>query len=94
VFNVRRRLTAMTIAKWTDDYMDQEIPARKFLTAHAGPIAQFLSGMPDWTNMTPEDISLAVESFPNPSEGHIIPGISLQEAIEVNEWHTIHDRHY
>ncbi len=44
-------------------------------------------------NMTPEDITLAVESLPNPSEGHILPGISLQEAIEVNEWHHIHGRH-
>jgi hypothetical protein len=41
--------------------------------------------MPDLMNMTPEDINLAVESLPNPSEGHILPGISLQEAIEENE---------
>ncbi len=45
-------------------------------------------------NMTPEDINLAVESLSNPSEGHILPGISLHQAIEVNEWHHIHDRHY
>jgi hypothetical protein len=32
----------------------------------------------------------AVESLPNPSEGHILSGISLQEAKEVNEWHHIH----
>ena len=74
--------------------MDQDIPARLFPTARSGPIAQFLNGMPDWMNMTPEDIDLAVESLPNPSEGHILPGISLQEAIEVNEWHHMHDRHY
>jgi hypothetical protein len=60
----------------------------------SGPIAQFLNGMPDWMNMTPEDINLAVESLPNPSEGHILPGILLQEAIEANEWRHIHDRHY
>jgi hypothetical protein len=76
------------------DYMDQDIPAEQFLTAQSGPIAQFLNGMPDWMHMTPEDINLAVESLPNPSEGHILPGISLQEAIEVNDWHHIHDRHY
>ncbi len=40
-----------------------------------------------------EDINLAVESLPNPSEGHILHGILLQEAIEANEWHHIHDRH-
>jgi hypothetical protein len=80
------------------DYMDQDmIPAGQFptVTAQSGPIAQFLSGMPDWMNMTPEDINLAgLGSLPNPSEGHILPGISLQEAIEVNEWHHLHDRHY
>ncbi len=65
------------------DYRDQDIPAGKF-TTQSGPIAQVLSGMPDWMNMTPEDINLAVESLPNPSEGHILPAISLQEAIEVN----------
>ncbi len=64
--------------------MDQDIPAWQFTTAQSGPIAQFLSGMPDWMNMTPEDINLAVEtlkSLPNPSEGHILPRILLQEAI-------------
>ncbi len=48
------------------DYMDQDIPAGLFSTAHSGPIAQFLtgiSGMPDCMNMTPEDINLAVESL-------------------------------
>jgi hypothetical protein len=76
--------------------MDQDIPARQFSTAQSGPIAQFLNGMPNWVNMTPDDINLAVESLPNPSssEGHILPGILLQEAIEANEWHHIHDRHY
>jgi hypothetical protein len=75
------------------DYMDEDIPAEQFPTAQSGPIAQFLNGMPDWMNMPTEDINLAVESLPNPSKGHILPGISLQEAIEVNEWHHIvHDR--
>jgi divalent metal cation (Fe/Co/Zn/Cd) transporter len=35
-----------------------------------------------------------VESLSNPSEGHILPGILLQEAIEANEWHHINDIHY
>jgi hypothetical protein len=74
------------------DNMDQDIPAGQFPTAQYGPIAQFLNGMPDWMNMTPEDINLAVESLPNTSEGHILPGILLQ-AIEVNEWLRIHYRH-
>jgi hypothetical protein len=45
------------------DNMDQNIPAGKFLTAQSGPIAHFLNGMPDWMNMTPEDINLEVESL-------------------------------
>jgi hypothetical protein len=47
-----------------NDNMDQDIPAWQFPTAQSGPIAQFLNGMPDWMNMTPEDINLAVESLP------------------------------
>jgi hypothetical protein len=77
-----------------NDNMDQDIPARQFPTALSGTIAQFLNGMPDWMNMTPEDINLAVESLPNPSERHILPGILLQEANEANERHHTHDRHY
>ncbi len=77
-----------------NDNMDQDIPAWQFPIAQSGPIAQFLNGMPDWMNMTPEDINLAVETLANPSEGHILPGILQQEAIEANEWHHIHDRHY
>jgi hypothetical protein len=77
-----------------NDNTDHDIPARQFPTALSGPVAQFLNGMPDWVNMTPEDINLAVESLPNPSEGHILPGILLQEAIEANAWHHIHDRYF
>jgi hypothetical protein len=43
------------------DNMDQDIPAWQFPTAQPGPIAQFLNGMPDWMNMTPEDIDLEVD---------------------------------
>jgi hypothetical protein len=43
------------------DYMDQDVPARQFRTAQSGPIAQFLHGMPEWMNMVPKDINLAVE---------------------------------
>jgi hypothetical protein len=64
-------VTAMKITKWT-----------LTITVITWPPHHFLSGMPGWMNMTPEDINLAVESLPNPSEGHILPGISLQ-AIEV-----------
>jgi hypothetical protein len=67
------------------DDMDHDVLAGKFLTAQSGPIAQFSSGMPDWMNMTPEVISLAVESLPNPSEGHILPGIWPWRYMEVHE---------
>jgi hypothetical protein len=72
--------------------MDQDISARQFPAVQSGPIAQFLK--PDYMNMSPKDINLAVESLPNPSEGHILPGILLQQAIGANEWRHIHDRHY
>jgi hypothetical protein len=63
------------------DYINQDIPSGQFPTSQSGPITQFLNGMPDWMNMTPEEINLAVERLPNPSEGHnlLVPGISLQE---------------
>jgi hypothetical protein len=43
--------------------MDQVIPAEQLPTAETGPIAQFLTGMPDWMNMNQEDLNLALESF-------------------------------
>jgi hypothetical protein len=43
-----------------NDNLDQDISARQIPTALSGPTAQFLNGMPDWMNMTPEDINLAV----------------------------------
>jgi hypothetical protein len=77
--------------------MDQDIPARQFPTAQSGAITQFLNGMPDWINMTPEDINQAVESLPNPSEGHILQGSycrRIYRQMKFNEWHHIHDRYY
>jgi hypothetical protein len=61
------------------DNMDKDIAARQFLTAQSGLIVQFLNGLADWMNMPPEDINLAVESLPNPSEGHILTGVLLQQ---------------
>ena len=51
--------------------------AGQFPSALSGLIAQFLTAMPDWMNMTPEDLNLALESLPIPLEGHIPPGMSL-----------------
>ena len=76
------------------DFMDQDIPAGQFPTADPGPIHQFLSGIPDWMNINQEDLDLALESLPSPLKGPITPGISLQEAIQVNQWHNIHIRQH
>ncbi len=59
-----------------------------------GPIYQFLSGIPDWLNFNPEDLDRALESLPIPLKGPIPPGISLQDAIEVKQWHNIHIGHH
>ncbi len=77
------------------DYMDQDIPAGLFSIDYSGPIAQFLtgiSGMPDCMNMTPEDINLAVDSLHISLERQTPPGISLQETLEINKRHDIHNR--
>jgi hypothetical protein len=74
--------------------MDQDDPAGQFPNANPGPIHQFLSGIPDWLNFNPEDLDLALNSLPIPLKGPVPPGISLQDAIEVKQWHNIHIRHH
>ena len=89
------------------DYMDQDIPAGQLPTADPGPIysfhflshsfpgpIHFLSGMPDWMNINQEDLNLALESLSIPLKGPILPGISLQDAIQVNQRHNIHIRQH
>jgi hypothetical protein len=74
--------------------MDQDGPAGQFPTVDPGPIHQFLSGIPDWLNFNPEDLDRALESLPIPLKGPSPPGISLQDAIEVKQWHNIHIKHH
>ena len=53
----------------------------------AGPYARFFADMPDWINMTqqePEDIK-SWEDLPLPAVGHVPPGISLEQAIQVSK---------
>jgi hypothetical protein len=71
------------------DFMDQDVPAGQFPTVDPGPIHEFLSGIPDWLNFYPEDLDRALESLPVPLKGPSPPGISLQDAIEVKQWHNI-----
>ncbi len=74
--------------------MDQDDPAGQFPTVDPGPIHQFLSGIPDWLNLNPEDLDRALESLPIPLKGPSPPGIFLQDAIEVKQWHNIHIGHH
>ncbi len=76
------------------DFMDQDDPAGQFPTVNPGPIHQFLSGIPDWLNFNPEDLDWALESLSIPLKGPSPPGISLQDAIEVKQWHNIHIGHH
>ncbi len=76
------------------DFMDQDILAGQFPTADPGPFHQFLSGIPDWMNINQEDLDLALDSLPISLKGPIPPGISLQEAIQVNQRHNIHIRQH
>ena len=70
------------------DFMDQDDPAGQFPTA----IHEFLNGIPDWLNFNPDDLDRALESLPIPLKGPTPPGISLQDAIQVKQWHNIHIR--
>ena len=62
-------------------------------TDHAGPMAQFLNGMPDWMNCISEDLLKALEGLPVPAPGSVPPGISLQEAIQVH-WNILFTQLY
>jgi hypothetical protein len=75
------------------DFMDQDDPAGQFPSVDPGPIHLFLSGILDWLNFNPEDLGRALESLPIPLKGPVPPGISLQDAIEVKQWHNIHIVH-
>jgi hypothetical protein len=90
-FKTGPRVSRVRLGNFDDiqDYMDLDIPAGELPAAESGPIVHFLADMPDWMNMTPEDLNLAFESLPIPLEGTIPPGASLQEAIQVNQRHDI-----
>ena len=61
------------------DYLDQDpdiAPA-----ADLGPYASFLQSMPDYSDMTKEEFTRAVDALPLPLPGPPPPGISIHEAI-------------
>jgi hypothetical protein len=75
------------------DFMDQDVSAGQFPTADPGSFHQFLSGIPDWININQADLDLALESLPIPLKGPILPAISLEEAIQVNQTYQRHNIH-
>ncbi len=78
------RVTGFQMMDFDDhrDYMDQDDPAGQFPTVDPGPIHQFLSGIPDWLNLNPEDLDRALESLPIHLKGQTTPKMSLQDAID------------
>jgi hypothetical protein len=79
------------------DYMEQNISAGQFQKVsycRIWTIEQFLNEKPDLMNMTPHDLNPALESLPIPVKRLISPGISPQEAVQVNQGHDTYKRQY
>ena len=66
------------------DFANQDLPCPHSYNGLIGPLADFLSAMPDWVNILENDITQALQGHPVPLPGPVPPGISLTEAIEVN----------
>ena len=66
------------------DFAYQDLPSPQSYNGLIGPLADFLSAMPDWVNLLESDITQALQGHPVPLPGPVPPGISLTEAIEVN----------
>jgi hypothetical protein len=69
------------------DYADQQ-PAPPSPMAHypglQGPLARFLSTVPDWSVLDKVALENAIKGLPVPVVGPAPPGISLHDAIKVN----------
>ncbi len=83
------------------DNMDQDIPAGKSPTAQSGPTAQFLNGMQYYARLDEHDSRRhqpgsgePPQSFGRTYSTWNITAGGHSAAIEVNEWHHIHNRHY
>ncbi len=66
------------------DFAYQDLPCQQSYNGLIGPLADFLSAMPDWMNILESDITQALQGHPVPLSGSVPPGISLSEATEVN----------
>ena len=66
------------------DFADQDLPCPQSYNGLIGPLADFLSAMPDWMNILESDITPALQGHPVPLSGSVPPGISLSEATEVS----------
>ena len=66
------------------DFAYQDLPCPQSYNGLIGPLADFLSAMPDWVNILESDITQELQGHPVPLPGPVPSGISLTEAIEVN----------
>ena len=66
------------------DYADQGPLQSPTATAVPGPLAQFLSNMPDFMDGIKESLQMALNSIPFPTPGPSPDGISIHEAIRVS----------
>ena len=71
------------------DFAGQDLPSPQSYNGNIGPMADFLSAMPDWVNILESDITKALQGQPVPLPGPVPPGITLTEAIEVNQSYHI-----
>ena len=66
------------------DFADQGPLPSPTSTAAPGPLAQFLSNMPDFMEGIEESLQRALDSLPVPTPGPSPDGISIHEAIRVS----------
>ncbi len=66
------------------DYEDQLPSIHPTSSADLGPYARFLPSMPDYSDMTQEVFTRAVDALLRPSSGPPPPGISIHKAIQAS----------
>ena len=71
------------------DFADQGPLPSPTSTAVPGPLAQFLSNMPDFMEWIEEKLQRALDSLPVPRPGPSPDGISIREAIQASSVNSI-----